>query len=74
MKELGPLKQFLGIRGGHGPGRTGTIWDWHEPARGPTRHVVHYVGRGPVTVKKFYFLPAPARARGSNAPFLCFLA
>ena len=53
----------------------------HEPAQGPARPIVRYVGRGPTTVKKFYFQPIPARARiygpwaGPRAefPFFCFL-
>ena len=62
-------------------GRAGTIWARHGTSPLKARPVVRYVGRGPVTVKKFYFWLAPARtgtsprgpARGLNAPFLCFL-
>ena len=39
---------------------------------GPGRPIVRYVGCEIVTVKKFHFRPAPARARGPNAPFVFF--
>ena len=61
LEKLGGL--FLEV----GMGQAGT-----SPLE--ARPVVRYVGRGPVTVKKFYFRPASARACGPNAPFLFFLA
>lgn len=55
--HVGPIKSIWVVtRGGHGLGRCGT-----SPLE--ARPVVRYVGRGPVTTKKFYFRPTPARAR-----------
>lgn len=49
-----------------------------EVGMGRARHVVRYVGRGTVMVKKIYFRPASARARivGPRAelPFSLFFS
>ena len=65
MKKLKSLIIYscLLLRGGHGPGRHDLGPARPEPGRGQARPVDRYVGRGTVTIKKFYFRSAPARAR-----------